>query len=510
MKKIIASTVVAICIILLYPTNAYADQWLTLPFANKTRSVNLNGNYGAYRTCTLRRHSGIDLIGDTSDMENGIIYVYPSAPGTVVDVGNWGDTSFGRYVEIEHQHDGLKWFTLYAHLANPVIATIGQTVDISTRLGIQGATGDAGTPHVHLVLLQSATIPDVSPGNHSTDFLDFSKTSNPCDYMANCTSGHILIPNCKNLTGPSTLVKNKPYQFTATYENYYGPLTSGGIAIAPPYKPGNISPNCDSSNWITDLSSGMVPGTYTWTLTPPKLGTFTVFCDAWNDGIAECMGDWVDNEPRDYCPGPNAKMTITVVSSLPNQTSTPTPTFTPFSCNRCSTLNGCERTQFQSMTSDCAQPIADSTITRTTDCSCQEVSGGNNDRCAAGCAPTNTPTPILYSCNRCSTLNGCERTQFQSMTSDCAQPIADSTITRTTDCSCSQISGGNNDRCAAGCAPTNTPTPTPIPGDIWGPAGIPDGHVDMYDFDKMRAEFGNLYTIYNYNDLVSNFGLPAQ
>jgi hypothetical protein len=55
-----------------------------------------------------------------------------------------------------------------------------------------------------------------------------------------------------------------------------------------------------------------------------------------------------------------------------------------------------------------------------------------------------------------------------------------------------------------------TPTPTPIPGDIWGPAGIPDGHVDMYDFDKMRTSFGSPYTIFDYNDLVGNFGLPAQ
>jgi hypothetical protein len=53
---------------------------------------------------------------------------------------------------------------------------------------------------------------------------------------------------------------------------------------------------------------------------------------------------------------------------------------------------------------------------------------------------------------------------------------------------------------------TSTPTPTPIPGDIWGTAGIPDGHVDIYDFNKMIASFGNPYTILNYNELVKNFG----
>jgi hypothetical protein len=51
-----------------------------------------------------------------------------------------------------------------------------------------------------------------------------------------------------------------------------------------------------------------------------------------------------------------------------------------------------------------------------------------------------------------------------------------------------------------------TPTLAPIPGDIWSPAGIPDGHVDMYDFNKMRISFGNPYTLFNYNELVGNFG----
>jgi len=44
------------------------------------------------------------------------------------------------------------------------------------------------------------------------------------------------------------------------------------------------------------------------------------------------------------------------------------------------------------------------------------------------------------------------------------------------------------------------------PGDISGPNNIPDGYVDMYDFNKMQADFGNPYTIFDYNMLVGNFG----
>jgi hypothetical protein len=118
-------------------------------------------------------------------------------------------------------------------------------------------------------------------------------------------------------------------------------------------------------------------------------------------------------------------------------------------------------------------------------------------------------TSMETSCNRCSSQNGCERTQFLAANASCTQPISGNTVIRTTDCTCPQISGGNNARCTAECVPSNTlsPTPTSIPGDIWGPAGIPDGHVDMYDFDKMRTSFGSLYTLFDYNDLVGNFGI---
>jgi len=100
---------------------------------------------------------------------------------------------------------------------------------------------------------------------------------------------------------------------------------------------------------------------------------------------------------------------------------TPTPTFIPgsFACNRCSVINGCERTKFRSMTSDCAVPIPGSTVTRTTDCSCPRITGGNNTRCTSACTSTSTPTPPPGGCGpandtcdtlpygRCSEVSGC-------------------------------------------------------------------------------------------------------
>lgn len=51
--------------------------------------------------------------------------------------------------------------------------------------------------------------------------------------------------------------------------------------------------------------------------------------------------------------------------------------------------------------------------------------------------------------------------------------------------------------------PTLTPVPTPIPkpGDLDG-----DGDVDSADFNKMVANFGHPYNIFDYNVLVENFG----
>ncbi len=65
--------------------------------------------------------------------------------------------------------------------------------------------------------------------------------------------------------------------------------------------------------------------------------------------------------------------------------------------------------------------------------------------------------------------------------------------------------------------PTPTLTPTPIPGDITGRDGIPDGKVDIYDYNLLITDFGKSGSpadingngkvdIYDYNTLIGNFG----
>lgn len=124
--------------------------------------------------------------------------------------------------------------------------------------------------------------------------------------------------------------------------------------------------------------------------------------------------------------------------------------------------------------------------------------------------PSPTPTPP-YSCARCSTVNGCEKTTFRSYESSCLTPAG--LVARSTDCSCAQITGGDNTRCSACSAsptpifpttdppddsPTPTTSPTPKPGDY-----DVDGDVDFLDL--IKACIVNPFSIFNYNLVVRNF-----
>lgn len=121
-------------------------------------------------------------------------------------------------------------------------------------------------------------------------------------------------PNCKNMIGSATAVKGNTYTYSAAYENYYGPLTRAGMVFRT---------NCSTAPEAAPTTAEPVPtGSYSFDWTPTTPGTYTVYCDAWNDGIAECMGDCGNdtlNNPY-TCPGPTAKMAVTVVTPTPYPT----------------------------------------------------------------------------------------------------------------------------------------------------------------------------------------------
>ena len=71
--------------------------------------------------------------------------VVASAAGTVDVVTNLGDTSYGKYVRINH---GGGYTTYYAHL-NSFNVSVGQSVGYGRVIGYVGTTGGSTGPHLH-------------------------------------------------------------------------------------------------------------------------------------------------------------------------------------------------------------------------------------------------------------------------------------------------------------------------------------------------------------------------
>lgn len=71
--------------------------------------------------------------------------VLASAAGRVSRVANEGDTSYGRWIEIDH---GDGWTSRYAHLSVQRVS-VGQQVARGARIGDVGNTGGSTGPHLH-------------------------------------------------------------------------------------------------------------------------------------------------------------------------------------------------------------------------------------------------------------------------------------------------------------------------------------------------------------------------
>jgi hypothetical protein len=71
--------------------------------------------------------------------------VLSSGPGTVATVRDLGNTSYGKYIVINH---GNGITTLYAHLSSFAVSE-GQKVSTGTVIGRVGSTGGSTGPHLH-------------------------------------------------------------------------------------------------------------------------------------------------------------------------------------------------------------------------------------------------------------------------------------------------------------------------------------------------------------------------
>lgn len=102
----------------------------------------------------------------------------------------------------------------------------------------------------------------------------------------------------------------------------------------------------------------------------------------------------------------------------------------------------------------------------------------------SGCGPevecrNECNTSTMYACARCSIVNGCEWTEFQSYRADCS--TVDSAVTRTTSCNCPAISGKDNSRCAV--CPANCK-------DLTGPSEVVVGGTYTYTATYENGKLG--------------------
>jgi murein DD-endopeptidase MepM/ murein hydrolase activator NlpD len=103
-----------------------------------------------------RLHEGIDIRPLQRDASgNAIDPVRAIAAGLVVHTNQApGYSNYGKYVVIEHNFDGCKYYSLYGHLSSIAVRT-GQRVQQRDLLGVMGHTGEGlnqRRAHVHLEL----------------------------------------------------------------------------------------------------------------------------------------------------------------------------------------------------------------------------------------------------------------------------------------------------------------------------------------------------------------------
>ncbi|MDA5561153.1 peptidoglycan DD-metalloendopeptidase family protein [Exiguobacterium sp. MMG028] len=85
-------------------------------------------------------HNGLDIAAKTGTP------IYAAEAGKVTKVSSSGP--YGKHVQIEHNVDGQKWTTVYAHM-HKVDVKKGQTVRQGEPIGQIGNTGNSSGPHLH-------------------------------------------------------------------------------------------------------------------------------------------------------------------------------------------------------------------------------------------------------------------------------------------------------------------------------------------------------------------------
>lgn len=92
-------------------------------------------------------HDGIDLaVAEGTD-------IVASLSGVVVETG-YQENGLGNYVYIEHQLNGMIFYTAYGHMADDsIVVNEGQMVSAKEKIGVVGKSGMATGIHLHFSIM---------------------------------------------------------------------------------------------------------------------------------------------------------------------------------------------------------------------------------------------------------------------------------------------------------------------------------------------------------------------
>jgi len=150
---------------------------------------------------TRTNHSPVNSIdfNRTDDVNDPVV---AAASGKVTRVENEGNTSYGRWVEIDH---GSGYRTRYAHL-NSQTVSVGQSVSRGKKIGTVGSTGGSSGPHLHYEQrLNGTAVKPVFNGSTALFFGTKNYTSKNCS-----GGGSQTFPGTVNTAGPPLTIRSGP------------------------------------------------------------------------------------------------------------------------------------------------------------------------------------------------------------------------------------------------------------------------------------------------------------
>lgn len=186
----------------------------------------------------------------TNDVDDPVV---AAAGGKVTRVENTGNTSYGRWIEIDH---GSGYRTRYAHL-NSQSVSVNQSVSKGQKIGTVGSTGGSSGPHLHYEQrLNGADVKPVFNGSTALFYGTKNYTSN------NSCGGGGGVSGTVDTAGPSLTIRSAP----STSASSVGSVADGASVNITCQKHGSQVTGTFGTTTLWDfIGTGYVSDAYVYT-----------------------------------------------------------------------------------------------------------------------------------------------------------------------------------------------------------------------------------------------------